>query len=85
MTLLISPDVPFAAGEQINPKLLSVSHCMRDEFQSIPLPPQDSNVLRSVFSHTAVSDSVLRESTSYFSAFYTEPWRLATREGGQLL
>lgn len=48
-------------------------------------PPQDSNVLRSVFAHTAVSDSVLRESTSYFSAFYAELWRLATREGGQLL
>lgn len=37
VTLLISLGFPFAAGEQTNPKLLSVSHCVRDEFQSIPL------------------------------------------------
>lgn len=70
-------------GEQTNPKLLSVNHCMKDEFQSIPPPPQDRNVFRSVFSLTAVSDSALRESTNYFGAFYTKLWR--TKEGGQLL
>lgn len=37
MTLLISLGFPFAVGEQTHPKLLSVSHCVRDEFQSIPL------------------------------------------------
>lgn len=62
-------------GEQTNSKLLSVNHLMRDEFQSIPPRPQGRNVFRSVFSLTAASDSVLTESTNYFSAFYTELWK----------
>lgn len=63
-------------GEQTNSKLLSVNHCMRDEFQSIPPRPQGRNVFRSVFSLTAASDSALTESTNYFSAFYTELWKI---------
>lgn len=62
-------------GEQTNPKLLSVNHCTRDEFQSIFPPPQGRNAFRSVFSFTAASDSALTESTNYFSAFYMELWK----------
>lgn len=35
--LSMSLGFPFAVGEQTNPELLSVTHCVRDEFQSIPL------------------------------------------------
>lgn len=84
VTLLTSLGFPFAA-EQTNPKLLSVSHCVRDEFQSIPLLHRIVTFSEVYFHIQLLVIQCLRESTSYFSAFYTEPWRLATKEGGRLL
>jgi len=84
MTLLISLGFPFAVREQMNPKLLTVSHCMRDEFQSIPLLHR-TVMFSEVYFHIQLLVIQCLESRSYFSTFYTEPWKLATREGGQLL